>query len=155
MRRNDIQPDLRDLAFDFFYWFSRFEYALKANGYLVISQNSHEATPNWDQFVSDHRAGYSPSPAAQALMEAKPQEEVVTAHGLDFADLVFSPGTAELDKVVRYAKTVRNNLFHGGKHGSAYWDDPARMIMLLGTTITVLGELAHLGSINADYERYY
>ncbi|WP_285840228.1 hypothetical protein [Sphingopyxis alaskensis] len=25
MRRNDIQPDLRDLAFDFFYWFSRFE----------------------------------------------------------------------------------------------------------------------------------
>ena len=83
-------PDLRDLAFDFFYWFSRFEYALKANGYLVISQNSHQATPNWDQFVSDRRAGYSPSLAAQALMEANPQEEVVTAHGLDFADLVFS-----------------------------------------------------------------
>jgi len=56
---------------------------------------------------------------------------------------------------VRYAKTVRNNLFHGGKHGSAYWDNPARMTLLLGTTITVLGELARLGGIEADYERYY
>jgi hypothetical protein len=155
MRHDDIQPDLRDLAFDFFYWFSRFEFALKENGYLVISPNDHHAMPNWDQFVSDHRAAYSASAAATTLIEAKPQEEVVTAHGLGFADLVFSPGTADLDKVVRYAKTVRNNLFHGGKHGSAYWDNPQRMHLLLGTTIQVLGDLAALGGITGDYERYY
>lgn len=155
MHRDHIQPDLRDLAFDFFYWFSRFEFALKANGFLVISPTHDRATPNWDGFVSDHRSGYEPSTAAKALMEAKPQEEVVTAHGLDFADLTFSPGTADLDKVVRYAKTVRNNLFHGGKHGSAYWDDPPRMQLLLGTTIKVLADLAALAGITADYERSY
>lgn len=155
MRRADIEPDLRDLAFDFFYWFSRFEFALKERGYLVISSKSNQATPNWDSYVSDHRAAFVPTAAAKTLMDAKPQEEIVTANGLDFADLTFSPGTAELDKVVRYAKTVRNNLFHGGKHGSVYWDDPARMNLLLGTTITVLGELARLGGIEADYERHY
>jgi hypothetical protein len=155
MRRDDIPPDLRSLAFDFFYWFSRFEFALKENGFLVIGPNNDHATPNWDGFVSDHRSDYSLSSAAKALLEAKPQEEVVTAQGLDFTDLTFSPGTADLDKVVRYAKTVRNNLFHGGKHGSAYWDDPARMHLLLATTIKVLADLAQLGGIASDYERYY
>lgn len=151
MRHDDVQLDLRGLAFDFSYWFSRFEFALKENGYLVISPNDHHAMPNWDQFVSDGRADYSPSAAATPLMQAKLQEEVVTAHGLNYADLLFSPGTADLDKVARYAKTV-HKLFRGGKHGSAYWDNSQRMQLLLGTTVRV-SDLAALGYITGDYER--
>lgn len=58
-------------------------------------------------------------------------------------------------KVIRLAKTFRNNPFHGGKHGSAYWDDPDRMRLLLPLSVTVLGELVTLGGLEADYTGYY
>jgi len=31
MRKEDIESDLKNFAFDFFYWFSRFEFSLKEN----------------------------------------------------------------------------------------------------------------------------
>ena len=34
MRKEDIEDNLKELAFDFFYWFSRFEFALKENKFL-------------------------------------------------------------------------------------------------------------------------
>jgi hypothetical protein len=52
-------------------------------------------------------------------------------------------------------KTVRNNLFHGGKQGAAYWDDPERMRLLLPLSVTILAELAGLGGFEADYTGYY
>jgi hypothetical protein len=52
-------------------------------------------------------------------------------------------------------KTVRNNLFHGGKHGEAFWDDPTRVQALLSNAQPVLAELAALGGFDADYVRYY
>jgi hypothetical protein len=53
------------------------------------------------------------------------------------------------------ANTVRNNLFHGGKHGAAYWDDPARTQHLLEITISALNDLAEQTGLTADYERLY
>lgn len=41
------------------------------------------------------------------------------------------------------------------KHGSDYWDQPARMQTLLSTTISVLDELADMAGLQGDYERYY
>jgi len=34
MRREDVSDQLSNLAFEFFFWFSRFEFALKENRYL-------------------------------------------------------------------------------------------------------------------------
>src|SRR3546814_1429410 len=99
----------------------------------------------WEKFVQKHRAAYALSPAAQALLAEKPRRQIVGDPDHGFEDVPFSPNTADLDKVVAYANTVRNNLFHGGKHGHDQWDDPVRMRRLLELTITVLGELAALG----------
>src|SRR3546814_5793328 len=68
----------------------------------------------------------------------------------DWSSDVCSSDLADLDKVVAYANTVRNTLFHGGKHGHDQWDDPVRMRRLLELTITVLGELAALGEFGGD-----
>jgi hypothetical protein len=38
--------------------------------------------------------------------------------------------------------------------GSAYWDDPERMRLLLPLSVTVLAELAGLGGFEADYTGY-
>ena len=72
-----------------------------------------------------------------------------------FRDVGFNPGASDLEKVVRLANTVRNNLFHGGKHGVDYWDDPARMQALLTNTIEVINDLAGQAGLAADYARYY
>jgi hypothetical protein len=155
MRHDEIDQGLRNLAFDFFYWFSRFEFALKERGYLKSSAIGDRADPDWNKFVSKYRKAYALTAVGAKLIAEKPQRQIVGDLEHGFEHVLFSPNTADLDMVVAYAKTIRNNLFHGGKHGSNYWDDPERMKRLLGTTITVLQELAHLGDFEEDFARYY
>jgi hypothetical protein len=155
MRHDDIDQEMRNLVFDFFFWFSRFEFALKEKRFLKSDVIGARADPSWDKFVKTHRAAYVLSPAAEALLAEKPRRQIVGDPEHGFEDLPFSPNTSDLDKVVAYAKMVRNNLFHGGKHGHDQWDDPTRMRRLLKLTIIVLADLAVLGDFGGDYDRYY
>lgn len=155
MRREDIDLDMRNLAFDFFYWFSRFEFALKEKRFLKNEAIGARAQPDWEKFVTAHRAAYSVSPAASALLAEGPRRQIVGDAEHGFEDVPFPPNTADLDRVVVFAKTVRNNLFHGGKHGHDQWDDLHRMRRLLELTIIVLRELATLGDFGGDYDHYY
>lgn len=156
MRHDEVKVNLRQLAFDFFYWFSRFEYALKDAHFLRSEEVGIPAEPSWKKFCQKYRAAYQPRPAAMALLEANPERQIVAAGGgLDFAPVLFNPGMAELDKVTELARTVRNTLFHGGKHGSNFWNNPARMKLLLTTTVGVLSELAELGELQGEYKREY
>ena len=51
--------------------------------------------------------------------------------------------------------TVRNNLFHGGKHGDMDMDNIERNIQLLYVSKLVLDQLAEFAGFDADYTRYY
>ncbi|WP_242141022.1 hypothetical protein [Sphingomonas sp. TREG-RG-20F-R18-01] len=156
MQHEVVQGNLRQLAFDFFYWFSRFEYALKDGHFLRSEVVGIPAEPSWKKFCQRYRDVYKPGPAAKALLDASPERQIVaTGGGLDFEPVPFNPGVRDLDKVAELARTVRNTLFHGGKHGSNFWDDPTRMELLLRTTIDVLDELAKLGDLQAEYRREY
>lgn len=155
MRHDEIPDDLKGLAFDFFYWFSRFDFALKEAGFLRSKKDGAQADADWNGFIEKYCEGYRATPNAQALMDAKPQRQIVCAGEVAFGDIIFEPGSSDLERVVRFLQTVRNNLFHGGKHGSDYWDQPERMQMLLLITIDVLGELAGMAGLQHDYERYY
>ena len=93
---------------------------------------------------------------AQALLALAPKTQVIGKAGdLEWAQTVAKPGTSPLGQVVLMLKTVRNNLFHGGKHGEAFWDDPTRVQALLSNAQRFLAELAALGGFDADYVRYY
>ena len=155
MHHDDISDDLRLLAFEFFYWFSRFEFALKEARFLKSEKVGAKAEADWECFIAKYSSDYQLTPAAEALIDAKPQRQIVGATELSFGDVCFDPGSSELKRVVVLARTVRNNLFHGGKHGSDYWDQPARMRTLLSTTISVLGELADMAGLQGDYKRHY
>lgn len=155
MRHDDIPDDLKRLAFDFFYWFSRFEFALKEARCLKSTEEGAKAEVNWDRFIEKHHNAYQLTSAGQALIDAKPQRQIVGADGLTFRDVGFNAGASDLERVVRLANTVRNNLFHGGKHGSDYWDAPGRMRDLLTTTIKALDDLAVQAGLQGDYKRYY
>jgi hypothetical protein len=157
MQHDKIPNDVQTLAFELFYWFSRFEFALKAADYLKSHTPGRRAEPNWPRFVTDWQEKYCLTSAASALLEANPQEQIVETdgHSLDFQDVSFHIDASDLAKVVKLARTVRNNLFHGGKHGNEGWDNPDRMRQLLPTTIIVLDELAAFSGINGDYRRQY
>lgn len=155
MRHDDIDSEFREHAFNFFYWFSRFEFALKERRFLKSARIGDPAQPNWDLFVARYRTAYRLTAAGKRLMQEKPRRQIVGDPEHNFEDVRFPPNTADLDKVVAYAKTVRNNLFHGGKHGPNYWDDPERTWLLLATTVMILHELARLGGFEDDFTRYY
>jgi len=155
MRHEEVDEDLRPLVFEFFFWFSRFESALKESGWLQSKAVGAPARPDWQGFVLACAENYSPSVAARQLVAANPLKQVIGEHGLTFADVVFADRASQLERVTVLLKTVRNNLFHGGKQGGAYWDDPDRMRLLLPLSVTVLGELVTLGGLEADYTGYY
>tara|TARA_R110000772_G_scaffold207017_1_gene317586 strand:- start:5776 stop:6243 length:468 start_codon:yes stop_codon:yes gene_type:complete len=155
MTHEEVSDSLRSLAFDFFYWFSRFEFALKEAGIRKSDVVGAKAEPDWNKFIVANRDAWQPTPAALKLIAENPKRQIIGEHGLDFREIEFNDQTSELERVVRLAQAVRNNLFHGGKHGSNFWDDPERMHHLLSTTIAVLDDLAQLGEIESDYRRLY
>ena len=156
MRQGEVPDDLRELVFSFFHKFSRFEFALKDAGKWRKGHGG-AALPDWDSFLADHEATYQLTTAAAALVAANPKKQVVSddEHSLEFRDLIFSENVSDLAKVSRLARTVRNNLFHGGKHDAEGWDNPARIRELLPLTSAVLDEFAHLAGIGGDYEGAY
>ncbi|MCK0506516.1 MULTISPECIES: hypothetical protein [Aromatoleum] len=156
MRRDEIANELSIRAFEFFYWFSRFEFALKENGYLRSHDVGKKAEPGWDEFVAKWSEGYSPSRNAIELLRAPPETQVVGENSqLTWRVTELSDYRSDLAKVVRLVKTVRNNLFHGGKHGGAGWSNPSRTESLLTNATAVLDQLAELAVIEADYQKRY
>lgn len=156
MRKSDVNANLSTLAFDFFYWFSRFEFALKENGYLKSRKVGAKAEAGWDAFIKERHAQYTASTEANALLEAPPKRQIISPNNeLCWEAVVLDDGKSELAKIVHLLKIVRNNLFHGGKHGDADWDNPARTMFLVSSGIAILNQLAQLGLFEADYTRLY
>lgn len=156
MRKEEVTAELSNLAFDFFYWFSRFEFALKENGYLKSHAEGTRAEPGWGEFSVKWRPHYRLSKEAEALIASPPARQVVgLGDQLGWAPVCLDDCKSDLEKVVRLLNTVRNNLFHGGKHGGTDWDNPARTKELLDSGKAVLGQLASLAGIEADYTQYY
>lgn len=155
-RKDDITGELTQLAFDFFYWFSRFEFCLKENEFLRSEKPGANAEPGWSGFAEKYARAYELSPEAMELLAAPPDRQIVGANNsLDWKSLGFDGCKSDLEKVVLSVKTVRNNLFHGGKHGAAGWDDLERMRFLITISQAVLESLVELGGFREDYERKY
>jgi len=156
MQREHVPPDLTAAAFEFFFSFTRFEFALKENSYLETHKPGSKADPGWREFVEKYEVSYVLSEKAKELVALSPKEQLVgPGDSLMWEPIVFSTNVSPLKEVVYLLKTVRNNLFHGGKHGEVAWDDSDRMRKLLSVALAVLDELAVLGSLVADYRRSY
>ncbi len=155
MQLNEVDTNLRSRVFEFFYWFSRFEFALKERGFLKSKRVGARAEPDWADFIRTYEGQYKLGEDGGSLVAQNPKCQIVGQHALEFVPVTYNNQTSELRKVVTLLKTVRNNLFHGGKHGNDGWDNPERILVLLNLSIRVLDELAELGDFGADYTRYY
>ncbi len=156
MQRDAVDSKLTDLAFDFFFRFSRFEFALKENGYLKSHQPGANAEPGWDEFVAAHAKEYKISANALQLLASPPERQVVeNGNTLSWRAVGLEDCRSDLARIAKLLRTVRNNLFHGGKHGSADWDNPDRTRQVLAAGSAVLEDLAAAAGIEADFLRIY
>lgn len=156
MQLCNVTDELQRSAFEFFFHFSRFEYALKANGFFKNWAACSNAEADWNAFVEKFKKDYSPCADALTLIKLAPKKQIVIDNDeLGWADLRFGTTAFELEKVSRYLKAARNNLFHGGKMGGGGWDDSARNIDIVSTATKVLFSLAELGTLMNDFKCEY
>jgi hypothetical protein len=156
VKRKEISSELSRLAFEFFFCFSRFEFALKENRYLQCTTVGAKAEPGWGAFSDKWRDKYEVSAEARRLLDGPPMCQVVgRAQELEWKPVTFGPKSADLDRVSQLLRVVRNNLFHGGKHGARDWDDKQRTESLLRSCLAILQQLVDLSGLAQDYEGFY
>ena len=156
MRQECIDEHLSKLAFEFFFSYSRFEFALKKNGYLRASKPGATAMPEWFGFAERQCGIYRVSNEAKELIKASPKRQVVAAgNRIEWVTVDLKECSSDFEKVIRLVQTVRNNLFHGGKHDAEGWDDPGRTERLLTLSVAVLDQIAEDTGLAADYTGHY
>lgn len=143
-------------AFKFFLRFARFEFALKEEGFRR-SDHHGVVLPDWTMFVARHEDAYIPCESARALLRYPPRVQRISDGGyLNWEELSLERVTSQLGAVVLVVKTIRNNLFHGGKFSrDGGWDDPPRMRFLLDNGTATLHDLARVGGVEAHYYNEY
>lgn len=128
----------RDVVF--FFYFARFEYALKRAGF---GTETDDAQPDWDAFArkhstlvtTDNEPGFQE--AVAYLRGSPPKKQVATSTGLEWTDDDFH-GQFDLPRVLVLVRRVRNNLFHGGKFQSGLAAEVSRDTKLLDASLAVM-----------------
>lgn len=136
--------DDREVVFEFFAVFSRFEYALKRSDFL--EHDDGRAEPNWDTFANTLRGRLAdvrdPAflEARRFLLSEPPKTQIAAQRQLGWEDTTRGPGESEERYLLRLVSTIRNNLFHGGKYPYPFGpiEEPSRDRRLLQAGVVVL-----------------
>ncbi len=128
----------------FFLIFSRFEYALKRSGYV---KDGGYLQADWEKFGDDIIDAFE-SQKCEQLLEAidylnkcPPRRQVLKDNKLSWKPL--TNRNNDIRWLITVVKTVRNNLFHGGKYPSGPITDPSRDEQLIKHSIIVLKHLLY------------
>ena len=101
MRQDEISIDLSELAFCFFYKYSRMEFALKESDYLRTHEPGSPAEPDWCKFAKRWREEYCVSDAARRLIfAALKRQEVAADKRLAWKDVDLRQCTSDLEKAI-------------------------------------------------------
>lgn len=156
MRRDEINQELQLASFEFFYWFSRFESSLKENRFLKSEKPGSNAEPSWESFEKTHAIDYELSSEAIKLVKLHPKRQIVEDQfDLGWKRVGIDHCNSELSKVKTMLLTIRNNLFHGGKHGDFGMNDLQKNLELLKLGKIVLDQLADFSGLESDYKKEY
>lgn len=146
----------RELLLEFFLTFSRFEYALKAIGFFKKPDPEKyepakppSAEPDWSTFRVSLRNIFQTNRtktlkhACEYLLDNPPWKQVLSKNA-DWKVAWETPARpeneTEVEFLLRMVSYVRNNLFHGGKHGIEVHEDTGRTEALLRNSLIVLEE---------------
>lgn len=141
----------RALVFMFFMEFSRFEYAMKRSGFLKPGTRS--ARPDWQALAESltgrllHTSHEPFEIGVRELCRRPPRQQIVLPDGtLGWKELQRNSEDTFEAYVIQLMKTVRNNLFHGGKfpHPEGSLSDIIEDRVLIESALEVLRMVRHL-----------
>jgi hypothetical protein len=139
----------KDLIFRFFAVFSRFEYALKRRGFL---KKQEQAEADWDSYANQLRGQFATvkAPVFKTawgyLTSEPPKKQIVNWNSLGWKATVRGNSESIESYLLRLVRTVRNNLFHGGKYPYPVgpMSDAGRDRRLIESALVVLEECLRL-----------
>jgi hypothetical protein len=112
-----IGGDDQELIFEFFITFSRFEYSLKRMRFL--DKSKQYAKPDWMAYSNCLSLRYSQMvPELKRLgkeFDKPPKEQRREGDRIKWKIMERGKDENDIDWILRCIRTVRNNLFHGGK----------------------------------------
>ena len=91
MQLENVDTNLRSRVFEFFYWFSRFEFALKERKFLKSKVVGARAEPDWADFIKTYEGQYGLSQAGGSLVAQNPKCQIVGQHELEFVPVTYKP----------------------------------------------------------------
>lgn len=134
----------RRLAWEFFVFFSRFEYSLKRHE-RYLKEGIGQAEANWDRFASDYAPHFNPNASANLAaavsyyLKVPPRKQLRNNGKMQWSAPDIHDGKEPLLVwLLRVVRIVRNNLFHGGKFPLIPIADPSRDRELVGNAIIIL-----------------
>lgn len=119
-----------NLLLDFFLKYSRFEYALKASGFVIgigrpLEGGIKRAAPDWNSFSDSIRDTFDRNrvdrlkEAVDYLWNNPPFIEVITTDSeILWEPPLYDQNSFNVRQLLRFVMNIRNNLFHGGKYGN-------------------------------------
>jgi len=136
----------RELTLDFLATFARFEFALKKAGYA--QGDDSKVLPDWNSFGRDvaklDAALLAPVlNSCQYLQQHPPRKQVLQNGALHWVARQGTSGSA-IGDVLLSVRTLRNNVFHGGKFPEGPVAEPLRDEALIRDCLTVLKGLLEL-----------
>ncbi len=146
----------RQLALEFLATFARFEFALKKAGY--VQGDDSRVSPEWDLFARDvaklDAAVLAPVlNVCQYLQQHPPKKQVLQNGQLRWVERQGTSGSA-IGDVLLSVRTVRNNVFHGGKFPDGPVAEPLRDEQLIRDCLAVLEALLKLSLPNGVAENF-
>jgi hypothetical protein len=152
----------QELLLDFFLTFSRFEFALKNSGFYIKRRNTslpYEARPDWDSFAQRLKDLFHTDTtkhlrdACDHLLYNPPWREVVGGNMLGWDTTAEDESLSEIERLLRYVRRVRNNLFHGAKFSTLAELETVRNVALLEDSLVILRECLRLtDEVRLEYE---
>ena len=145
MFNSDISSKNKSLVFVFLITFSRFEFALK-NSIEFATSNKSGVKPNWDKFCNSLENLFNKSnsrdlsEAVDYLLNNPPKIQHLENNTIIWQDRIFDNTTSIMNQLNLHIRTIRNNLFHGGKINGKSEKELVRDFNLLNSAMIILNE---------------
>ena len=133
-----------DLLLEFFLTFARAEFALKNSGF--VKGNEREVSADWDGFTASIKSSFTKDKsddlvqAVNYILDNPPMKQVLRKNTLMWEANVPDGNLTEIEVLIWLVRRIRNNLFHGGKHNIALFEDTERTTRLLKSSLIIIQE---------------
>ena len=133
----------QEKIFEFFIVFARFECAMKNNtNYVDVRYN--RVYVNWDRFTMAISERFNQDTSEQLnsavnyILENPPKFQSIQNENTVWVRRNIPENTPITNQLGLHIRTIRNNLFHGGKFSGVYEPDVSRNYRLIDSSLIIL-----------------